>query len=187
MRCFIVITLDERVKSQLDIIQQKLRSYGIYGNYTRYGNLHLTVKFLGEVNNQGIHRVSAIFKKLAAETEPFDIQLDKLGAFHKGNRSILWFGLMPSSRLGSLKNLLENEIKGQLPGVDSEWNYHPHITLVREAKLPQEGLAASVDTLKSQIGPLTNVMRAASITLMESTREAGTLVYKPIMVEPFRH
>src|SRR5689334_21850209 len=66
------------------------------------GGLHLTMKFLGEVEYDKLLTVNGILAKIAAQAHPFEIQLKAGGTFpEKGAASIFWTGIA-----GHTENLL---------------------------------------------------------------------------------
>ena len=47
-RIFIAIRFDDELKKTLVALQQTLKAKGVAGNYCSYGNLHMTLAFIGE-------------------------------------------------------------------------------------------------------------------------------------------
>ncbi|HHW23315.1 MAG TPA: RNA 2',3'-cyclic phosphodiesterase [Clostridiaceae bacterium] len=175
MRCFIAIELDNETRSLLSEIQKKLADSGIKGNFTRTENLHLTIKFLGEIDSAGFISVKNILKKVSSEQKSFVLTLDKIGKFDRGNKKIIWAGLYRSRELEDLYYAVNAEVMKILPNGD-EKRYTPHITLAREATLPADTL--NYDEIRHSF-------RVSGISLMESTRQDGKLVYLRKAYESF--
>ena len=57
MRAFLAIELDDKTRQLLRDIQEKLKEAGVRGNYSLPDNLHLTVKFLSEINEAQVKKV----------------------------------------------------------------------------------------------------------------------------------
>lgn len=167
MRCFVAIELDSETRALLANIQRKLSDAGIKGNFTKTENLHLTIKFLGEIDSQIFEAVKKILKNIASEHKSFVLTLDKIGKFDKGNKKIIWAGLSVSRELESLFNAINSEVLKILLIEDGK-RFKPHITLAREAILPG-------DVLNNE--ELEHSFRVSGISLMESTRKDGKLVY----------
>ena len=76
-RIFIAIRFNDEFKGKLVEIQDSLKTRGVQGNYCSYGNLHMTLAFIGEH-----HDLPAIHKAVnEVEFEPFELSLDALGTF----------------------------------------------------------------------------------------------------------
>jgi len=86
MRCFISIDLSENIKQEIDKIQNKLPDF--YGKKTELTNLHLTLKFLGEI---GEDKVKEVKERLSGiDFEKFEAEIDSLGVFSKKFIRIVW-------------------------------------------------------------------------------------------------
>jgi len=178
MRSFIAVELDNATKNILSDIQSKLKKQAIGGNYSHPENLHLTLKFLGEINMQVFCEVSRIIKKVAHSNKSFVLKLNGLGIFNRGRKMIIWSGLDYSENLLKVYNELQTELENILPNIEKR-EYSPHITLVREAGYSEDTL----DFLSSI--RLDHQFRASGISLMESTRIDGKLTYIRRAFEPF--
>lgn len=180
MRGFIAIELDDAVRQVLCDIQNKFRNEGIKGNYSFAENLHLTVKFLGELDEVQYQGICELLKKIASNQKSFVLTLDSIGNFNKENRSIIWAGLKRSEYLLKIYHDVENELERIMPG-KREKSYSPHITLVREAALPR----GFIDSLGLH-GSLMQPLPVSGLSLMESTRVNGRLTYVRRAFEPFK-
>ncbi|HEX2924913.1 MAG TPA: RNA 2',3'-cyclic phosphodiesterase, partial [Ruminiclostridium sp.] len=96
MRVFFAIEFDEDIKSYFSEIQEKVRKYCLSGNFTLKENFHLTLRFMGEQSEGQIEKLKEVLRD-AAETHSFELKLEKMGSFRKGNRSIIWLGLSKST------------------------------------------------------------------------------------------
>jgi 2'-5' RNA ligase len=132
MRTFIVIPLPEDVRLLLGRTQEQLRACKADVRWTAVHSIHLTLRFLGEIDPA---LLPALIQSLLAETagqEPFSICLSGLGAFPDLRRPrVIWCGLQGDLvRLGSLQRAVEAAcIMAGLPPEDRP--FHPHLTLGR--------------------------------------------------------
>ncbi len=91
--------------------------------------LHLTLRFIGEVNRHGAEDVAAA---LGGIHHPrFDIQLDGVGQFdRRGRVDNLWVGVAPHAPLRTLHNKVDQALARVGIGPDKR-TFLPHITIAR--------------------------------------------------------
>jgi 2'-5' RNA ligase len=136
-------------------------------------NVHLTLKFLGNVAEEDADRLREALGTLAGGHEPFLIEPSGLGAFPSKSRArIVWAGVAGGA--GRLR-ALAGELEGTLETIGFEREsraYVPHITLGRVRGRPV-GLEAS--------GPLSGPGFVANrIELVESVPGGGGSVYSTV-------
>ena len=174
MRTFIAIELEEEVKDHLAEAQAEAQKLCKKGNYTPKENFHITLHFLGEIEEDDMEYLQDAMYETARRNRPFTLTLDKIGFFPRGNKGIMWAGLEKSTHLQRLFSTLEKSLEQQ--GFARERKgLSPHITLGREV----EPHRSFVDVQKStKIEPMKVFVR--SISLMESVRKGPKLVYVPL-------
>lgn len=122
-------------------------------------NLHITLRFLGEVGDDLLPGVCDLGETVAPETGLFVLPLDRLGAFPSPGRArVLWAGPTPNSAsFATLAQGLEEGV--QALGFPPERKpAHPHVTLAR-LRIPQD-LASLVEgtvlpSLRAEVDRLT--------------------------------
>lgn len=94
-------------------------------------NLHLTLKFLGEIREELKPSISDAVEEAFKEFEPFEASLKGLGAFPSLNyMRVLWVGVDRNrDRLIDMQRSLESEL-GKL-GFQRDRKFHPHLTIAR--------------------------------------------------------
>ncbi len=178
MRCFIAIELDEETRNILAKVQEKLKGKDVKGKYTRIDNLHLTLKFLGEIDESAYFAICNLIKKVSVNHKLFVLKLDRLGKFDKGSKKIVWAGLSYNKNLVSLYNDIESGLE-KIMTIKKENYYTPHITLIREATLSSNKIDDEIyDSIRHSF-------RVNGISLMESTRVEGKLTYVRRAYESF--
>ena len=162
-RTFIAIRFDDEFKKVLVAIQDSLKERGVLGNYCPYGNLHMTLAFIGES-----YDLDAIRNAVSeVRVEPFDLTLDKLGSFPT-KAGVIWCGLKDNAHVIELANQLRERLAAN--GVSyKEGVFFPHISLVRH---PSE--------IVTDIEIPTTSMRVTQIFIMKSERVDGELIYSEI-------
>jgi 2'-5' RNA ligase len=98
-------------------------------------NLHLTLKFLGDVTLTKVELVARAAQSAAELVEPFELIVGGGGAFPaNGQPRILWIGIEdPSGRLGLLHQTLDAEC-AKVGFAGEQRPFHPHLTIARLRK-----------------------------------------------------
>lgn len=88
-RCFICIDFDDEVIKEVARVQEVLGNLMFDGKPSELENLHLTLKFLGEIDNEKIEMVKERLKKV--EFSCFEGKLMESGVFNfMGKPRIVW-------------------------------------------------------------------------------------------------
>jgi len=169
MRLFTAITFSAACLQGLHRSMAGLFAAGVRGRYTSYENLHLTLTFLGECADD-----AAVRRALdALSAAPFTFTLQGAGSFSRGEKHLLWAGVKATPQLMALQKQQADLLAAAGFAIEPR-PYRPHITLVRDAVLP-EGFDLRAFGAAQPVLPVT----VTQLTLMESCREQGRLVYRP--------
>jgi 2'-5' RNA ligase len=101
-------------------------------SWGRDANLHLTLKFLGEIPQTSVSNFSGAASRALAGLAAFSIRLEQTGVFPKhGPPRVLWIGVNDvAGNLGELHARLENEAAKE--GFEKDDRpFHPHLTIAR--------------------------------------------------------
>lgn len=94
MRTFIAIEIPTEIKTALAALQDDLRRADAQVSWTRPENIHLTLKFLGEIAEPQIKEIAAACADTAARFQPFTLSLSQPGTFPRAKQPrVLWAGL----------------------------------------------------------------------------------------------
>jgi 2'-5' RNA ligase len=134
MRLFVAIDLDEEAREAIGAEQRRLaQAFGpdCTLKWTRPADMHLTLAFLGEIDqSRGAVVVEALRADVAAA--PFIIAFARLGIFPPhGAPSVLWLGVGAGGReVIAVQRVIADRL--ERAGVTLEHRrYHPHLTLAR--------------------------------------------------------
>jgi 2'-5' RNA ligase len=136
-------------------------------------NMHLTLRFIGEVENGFAQDIDTALTKL--HSPGFDIELDGIGFFGKASAArVLWAGVRRSEPLLRLQTKVEAALWDA--GVPAEERkFSPHVTLARMRRAPAGRLQHFVaDHAAFLSGPIP----VDHITLYSSFRSASGPVYQ---------
>lgn len=95
-------------------------------------DMHLTLRFLGNLSGETQSRISRAMTAL--DVEPFDLRVQGVGSF---SGKVFWAGIESSEWLEILKRLVDQRLaEVGIPGEDRD--FIPHVTLARTSGSPQE-------------------------------------------------
>jgi len=94
LRAFIAFKLPVHVTSLLHSVQQELMNYGFKVRWVRPENIHLTIKFLGDIHQTDLDRISEALIESATSYSSFSFSAKGIGIFPGLNRpQVIWVGL----------------------------------------------------------------------------------------------
>jgi 2'-5' RNA ligase len=94
MRMFVAIELNEEVRAELSALQARLKASGADVKWVEPKNIHLTLKFLGEVDEKRLSDIKSSLFQAAKLHKSFNIHLSQIGAFPKISYArVVWVGI----------------------------------------------------------------------------------------------
>lgn len=136
-RVFVAIELPQAARKRLIERIDQLRDSipEARASWSREENLHLTLKFLGDIPAANVGALSQAVEQAALSARPFEILFGGCGVFPShGPPRVLWIGIDdPSGSLAKLYRRLEDECAGA-GFVREERPFHPHLTIARLRK-----------------------------------------------------
>lgn len=161
MRLFYCVELPSTVRAALTQRARALQGRIRAGTWVAEENLHITVRFLGEVGEDLLPALCDLGSAGARRVAPFELVLDRLGAFPSPGRArVVWTGpTVDSGPFAILAQRIEEDV--QRLGFPPEGKpAHPHVTLAR-LWIPQD--------VASILGGASPVLaRVDRLTLMRS-------------------
>ena len=130
--CAVELPPDVRARAASHAAQLREQFPEVRAGWPRAENLHLTLKFIGEIAEERVRELSRAAERAAQTLKPFDLEIESGGAFPpRGSPRILWLGVKDSAGgLVSLQARLEDECAATGFQRD-ERPFHPHLTLAR--------------------------------------------------------
>lgn len=184
MRMFIGIGLPEDCRDAIFRAMIPVRERRVPISWTRAENLHLTLKFLGEVPGDRVEELGGLMAEAAGDIRPFDLVLEDAGGFPSmSSPRILWVGVRePLDPVRKLHQNMESVLSGAgFPREGRE--YHPHITVARvRTRLPRGWAERIAEALA---GRWFGIARAGSYRLYESRLSPTGAVYTVLRDVPF--
>ena len=167
-RTFIAIELPVNVREEITRHIARLREQipDARASWVGKENLHLTLKFLGDVPVEKIQSVSAATAKAAALVHPFELTVNGCGAFPpQGQPKVLWIGIDDASRsLDRLHHELEEQCA--FAGFPREVRpFHPHLTI---ARLRKPRGSRRLAQLHREMGFAPEIIRVSEVVVFRS-------------------
>ena len=140
MRVFIAIDIDEAIKKGLVDLQSELRSKidikKSDAKWVNPENVHLTLKFLGEIKDEQVVDVCNITKDVAGRHNSFDIDVETVGHFGGRSARVLWVGVGETcDQLLALQEDLEGQLASAgWPRENRKFSGHLTLCRVRNSK-----------------------------------------------------
>jgi RNA 2',3'-cyclic 3'-phosphodiesterase len=180
IRSFIAIELPDEVKLGLKNVQEILMSVDpACAKWVDPAGMHLTLKFLGNVNADIINSIVNAMKEATRGIPPFCFELKNLGAFPNLRRvQIVWIGVVGDlDILSTLQKNLDTALS-PLGFTPENRSFTPHLTLarLRENVLPLKRLSLGELIAKTKFDS-NIVITANSISLMKSQLTRSGAIY----------
>ena len=124
-RCFIALELSREAINEIKRIQKLLEKQRLFaGKFTEPENLHLTLKFLGEISNEKIEEVKNRLKEI--KIDKFNAELGEVGVFSKSFVKIIWIKL--NGKVFGLQKEIDEKLKDLF---EKEERFMSHVTIAR--------------------------------------------------------
>ncbi len=116
MRSFIAIELPQNIKDYLSRLQTQLKNSQADVKWVEPQNIHLTLKFLGEIDDNQLSEINNILENIAKERKHFQANVSSAGAFPKINfPRVIWVGLKEGDQeTQDIARYLEEKIAGMM-------------------------------------------------------------------------
>ncbi|MCK4353299.1 RNA 2',3'-cyclic phosphodiesterase [candidate division WOR-3 bacterium] len=135
MRVFIATKIPDSVREKISILQEQLKETQTGVRWVNPDNVHLTLKFLGEVEETRISEISSAIKSSIKGILPFHISFSSLDAFpNLKYPKVLWIGVKEGKeKLIELMSKLDTSLSRL--GFEPETRKpSPHLTIGRVKK-----------------------------------------------------
>ena len=132
IRCFVAIEIPEAIQDQLAQIQEMLRKQIQKASWVKPGNIHLTLKFLGDVDAENLESIGQAIEGVTIHHSPFSLRIGGVGAFPSlGRPSVLWAGIkVGGERVSALAQDINQALSPCGFSPDNK-KFNPHLTIAR--------------------------------------------------------
>ncbi|HAK46004.1 MAG TPA: RNA 2',3'-cyclic phosphodiesterase [Spirochaeta sp.] len=171
MKIFYAINFDETTMLNLKKVQDDLRDKVYRGRWTEPENFHITMHFVGEIEDKELPFFKQALDKSVEGMDAFNLRFTSYGSFRRGLQDLIYVKAKYSgdSMLHISESLRRNAGRGD------DIPLKPHITLVRRAEMNHKTLKV-VKKQRFNLPPI----EIKSIELMESRKIEGKITYFPL-------
>lgn len=187
IRAFIAIELSSEIHHRLDQVSKQLKDQlvNMPVRWVPGQNIHLTLKFLGDVSITNLDMLTKILESTVSTHHSFEISAGGLGAFPKIHQPrVIWIGLEVPPELIAIQHSLELET-ARVGYPREERPFSPHLTLGRVSRnvsvVETQAIARALEATK--VGFL-GVTRVMAINLFRSDLNPNGAVYTRIYSAP---
>ncbi len=173
MRLFLALDLPEKVRDYLFKVESELNTGIAKVAWVSKKNIHITLKFLGEIKEEKIPEIMEKLKDIKFPEQ--QCKLTEIGFFPGGSKMrVIWAGLEPEDAIIRLQQRVDEILLKMFPQ-DQKFKAHITIGRVRSIKKPEVFLKK----LRSiEIQPIE--FAVDTITLYKSDLKAHGSVYTPL-------
>ncbi len=176
MRTFIAVDLSPALKDKLVGLVAGLKRTRADVKWIDARAMHLTLKFLGEIDPGRAPDITGAMNAVAARHGKFAMGLAGTGAFPGlRNPRVLWAGVVESAALAALQADLDSEL-ARLGFPKEDRAFHPHLTL-GWVKGPSRVSEAAAE-LEKRSGEVFGEMTVDTLTFFESVLNPAGAEYK---------
>ncbi|MFH0947053.1 MAG: RNA 2',3'-cyclic phosphodiesterase [Planctomycetota bacterium] len=175
MRSFVAIHLGDSSRAAIARLPKPAPARGVRLAWVAERNLHLTLKFLGEVEETLVPDVIGRLAEASRGVPGFEVEWREVGVFPpRGSPRVLWVGCEGGPVLFELKQAIEERLEPL--GFETERRpFHPHVTL---ARIQGRCSPALLEGLLGDRG--FGSQQVASIALMSSELQPSGAVHRTV-------
>jgi RNA 2',3'-cyclic 3'-phosphodiesterase len=181
MRAFIAIELPKEIKEHLSKIQGKLKASGADVKWVEPANIHLTLKFLGEIDEEVKAKVITALSGIASDRNSFIASISSIGAFPKAQSPrVIWAGLnLGDEQVKEIAKQIDSDLeKIGLAKEDREFSSHITLGRTKSSKNRIELVKLLEGLSETQLGPFE--FHVSKITFFKSTLTPKGPIYEAL-------
>jgi len=176
------IAIDSKATPQIRAFEKDIEKTGADVKLVEPENIHITVKFLGDTDEQKIDDIERIIKESVQDIKPFSITLKGTGVFpNQQYIKVLWIGIIDEGNIGTIAQTIDEKL-GALGFKKENRGFSPHLTVGRVKT------ARNKDQLLRAIGNHTSeeftIQKIQTITLKKSELTPKGPIYTTLREVP---
>ncbi len=188
IRTFIAIELPAEIQAGLSQVLKQLSPSTKAVRWVQAGNIHLTLKFLGDTAVDKVEQLKSALKQEALIHTPFEIEAGTLGAFPSLRRPrVIWVGVQAPAELAVLATGIETAtIPLGFPPEGRPFSAHLTLGRVSQHASPDEVNKLAELLLKTQVGSLGSA-RVNGVHIFRSDLRPSGAIYTSLFQANFKN
>lgn len=180
IRSFISIPIAPGITGAAIKLVKKLKDLDDGIRWVPLDNFHLTIKFLGEVDNTEIHDVSKIIRSITDQIKPFELNFHGAGVMPNPQKPrSIYAGIEdPTGRLVAMVGELEKKLAKEMGFKQEPRDYRPHLILGRTRSNSRRVSPELVDVMSEHSDIEFGQMVVDEVDLMASFLDKGGPTYQ---------
>ncbi len=173
MRTFLASEVPKHMRKKIDSFIQEEKKKDLPIKWVSFENLHITLKFLGEIDEKKKDEIIPVITEISRQYTPFKARLEGLGCFPgPRNPRVLWVGVTDGAEeLGRLAHELDERLLQF--DFKKEKRFHAHLTIGRIKKF------CKIDDILDK-NVATDAFPVGAITLFKSTLTSEGSIYEEL-------
>jgi 2'-5' RNA ligase len=180
VRTFVAIEISPEVRTRAQKLITQLQAIDAKVRWVDPAQVHLTLKFLGEIDLLEVPKICAAVTEVAAALPPFSVRVNSAGAFPDLKRPrTVWLGIDDETEeLAALHDQLEAAL-AKLGFRAENRRFRPHLTIGR-VRGEGPGIAALAELIEEYRDYSAGVIDVDEVILFSSEQERGGPVHEPL-------
>lgn len=151
MRTFIALEVSQEVRGEIASVQNECRKIAPGVKWVKPENIHITLKFLGEVSPLDIEKIGKAVKTATYGFKDFKVTFTNIGGFpNTKNPRIIWVGISEGKEyVSNLSKVISKELS-PCGFLSEDRPFIPHLTIARVKSTKNKGkLTRKIESLKN--------------------------------------
>ena len=179
IRAFLAVDLDDDLKPKINKLIRQFKKTDARIKYVELANLHLTLKFFGDIDTDGLDLLEDAIADVISNYDSFKVKIRGCGAFPNTSRiKVIWVGIDDDALIRDLHDELDKQF--QRLGFDRDRKFSTHLTIGRMKS------AKNKNKVKSTIEEFGDVeigeMEVTHISLKKSTLTPAGPIYEDLKI-----
>lgn len=175
IRTFVAVRIPDGIRDRIAKLQAELRKHGADVKWVRPESIHMTLKFLGDVEETRMEEIGEAVEKAVERIHPFTVSVNGTGTFPNDQRPrVLWVGVdQGNEELVDMAKKIEDSLS--VLGFKKEGRrYSAHLTMGR-VRSPRR-IGETVDAIHA-LGFSGGAFRIEEVCVMKSDLKSTGAVY----------
>jgi 2'-5' RNA ligase len=189
IRAFIALEIPSHIQIAIDQQTTNLRKAADSSlvRWVKPANIHLTLKFLGDISSTNIPFLTQMLTAEAAQFPAFELQIGNLGSFPTSKRPrVIWIGIQAPAVLEALQRGIESAAN-RLGYTSEDRSYSPHLTIGRvKQHLAPTDLQRIHAALESNYVGMLGKVEVGAVHLIRSDLQPTGSVYTRLFSASFK-